>query len=267
MKKILVFLCSIVVIISISGCSAKEDTNMLKVSKSSDDIVGENYQTVISELQKIGFTNVETKVLDDLITGWLTKDGEIEGVEIDGDTQFKSSDTFSKDSKIVITYHTFPIKDENAAEATDGKSSEVVEETNKDEIAESNDEILTVENNAELAAILAETDPGSSIVSEFAKKYAGKIIEFDGNISNMMNNSNYKTRYDILIGAGDYSESTAIGPYFKFENVNIFDLNLTGSEIPDSISAGQNLRITAEVKEYKENSQLFMLKPISTKIR
>lgn len=267
MKKILLFLCSIVVIISISGCAAEVDTNVLKVSKSSDDIVGRNYQTVISELEKIGFTNIETKVLDDLITGWLTKDGEIEEVEIDGDTQFVSSDTFSKDSKIVITYHTFPIKDENAAEATDGKSSEVAEETNKDVVEDSNDEILTVENNAELAAILAETDPGSLIVSEFAKKYSGKIIEFDGNISNMINNSNYKTRYNILICAGDYSEVTAIGPNFKFENVNISDLKLTGSEISDSIGAGQNLRITAEVKEYKENSKLFMLRPICTKIR
>lgn len=267
MKKFLLFLCSIVTIISISGCSAEEDPNMIKVSKSSDDIIGGNYQTVISELEKIGFTDIETKVLDDLITGWLTKDGEIEEVEIDGDTQFNTNDTFSKDSKIVITYHTFSIEDESDEESTKDKGSEIVEEPNKDKQLESNQEILTVESNEELAAVLTEPDPASPIISEFAKKYAGKIIEFDGNIANMMNNSKYKTRYDILIYAGDYSEMTAIGTNFKFENVNISDLKLTGSEIPDSIGTGQNLRITAEVKEYKDNTQLFMLKPISTKIR
>ena len=72
---------------------------MLKVSKSSDEIVGENYQTVISQLEKTGFTNIKTKVLDDLITGWLTKDGEIEQVEINGDTEFSANDSFQKIQK------------------------------------------------------------------------------------------------------------------------------------------------------------------------
>lgn len=84
------------------------DPNMLKVSISSDEIVGENYETVISEMEKIGFTNIETKILDDLITGWLTKDGEIEQVKINGNTEFSADDSFHKESKIVITYHTFP---------------------------------------------------------------------------------------------------------------------------------------------------------------
>ena len=34
------------------------------------------------EMEKIGFTNIETKILGDLITGWLTKDGEVELVEL-----------------------------------------------------------------------------------------------------------------------------------------------------------------------------------------
>jgi hypothetical protein len=103
MKKKLLFLCLLLAIISISACSAEKDPNVLKVSKSSDEIVGEDYQTVISELEETGFTNIKTKVLDDLITGWMTKDGEIEQVEINGDTEFSANDRFQKDSKIVIT--------------------------------------------------------------------------------------------------------------------------------------------------------------------
>lgn len=67
--------------------------------------------------------------------------------------------------------------------------------------------------------------------------------------------------------AGDYSEITAIGTSFKFEDVNVSDLKLTGSEIPENIGMGQNLHITAVVEEYNETSGLFILNPISIEIR
>jgi hypothetical protein len=281
MRKILLFLCLMAAMISISACSAKQDPIELKVRKSSDVMARENYKKAISELKKTGFTNIKTKALDDLITGWLTKDGEIEKIEINGDTEFKANDSFPKDSKIIITYHTFPKRekhdikatDEKSSEksdikATDKKSSETAKQSTNDTPAKSNQGILTVKNNADLAAVLAvknETDP---IVGEFAKKYAGKTIEFDGNIADMMPHGNYKTRYDILIYPGDYSETTAIGPSFQFKDVNVvYDLKLTGSNIPETIGRGQNLHITAVVEEYNENNGLFILKPISTEIR
>lgn len=43
--------------------------------------------------------------------------------------------------------------------------------------------------------------------------------------------------------------------------------NLTGSDIPDNIEMGLNLRITAEVAEFNEVQGLFFLKPISIEIR
>ena len=266
MKKKLLFLCLIVAIISISACSAEQDPNVLNVSKSSDEIFGENFQTVISELEETGFTKIETKVLDDLTTGWLTKDGEIEQVEINVNTEFSANDSFQKDSKIVITYHTFPKKEKRDTESADEKSSEKVEQSTNDSSAESNQEILTVKNNGDLAAVLA-VDEYEPIVDEFAKKYVGRTIKFDGNIAHMMEHEDYKTRYDILILAGDYSETTFSGPNFKFEDVSVLDLNLTGSEIPENIGIKQNLHITAVVEEYNETSGLFFLKPISTEIR
>ena len=297
MKKILLFLCLMVAITSISACSDEQDPNVLKVSKSSDEIIGENYLAVISELEETGFTNIETKVLDDLITGWLTKDGKIEQVEINKETEFDANKSFQKDTKIVITYHTFPEEEKSdnkptdeknseivekstndtASESkkeektetknTDKKSSEKVEQSTDDTAAETDQEVLTVKNNEELAAVLAVKDEFHPIIGEFAKKYAGRTIEFDGNIAHMMPNEDYTTRYDILIFAGDYSETTFSGPNFKFEDVNVMNLNLTGAEIPDSIGAGQNLHITAVVEEYDETSGLFFLTPISNEIR
>jgi hypothetical protein len=294
MRKILLFLCLMVAMISISACSAKQEPIELKVSKSSDVMGRENYKKAISELKKTGFTNIKTKALDDLITGWLTKDGEIEKIEINGETEFKANDSFPKDSKIVITYHTFPKREKRDSKATDEKSSEKSDTNSTDKKssekrdtnstdkksvetakqstnytpAKSNQGILTVKNNADLAAVLAVKDEFDPIVGEFAKKYAGKTIEFDGNIADMMPHGNYKTRYDILIYPGDYNETTAIGPSFQFKDVNVvYDLKLTGSNIPETIGRGQNLHITAVVEEYNENNGLFFLKPVSTEIR
>jgi hypothetical protein len=71
-----------------------------------------------------------------------------------------------------------------------------------------------------------------------------------------------------LILAGDYSEDSASGPYFQFVDVNIvWDLNLTGDNIPDSIGAGDNLHILAAVEDFNESNGLFHLKPIETVFR
>jgi hypothetical protein len=84
----------------------------------------------------------------------------------------------------------------------------------------------------------------------------------------MNNHGDYKTRYDILVGAGDYSNSSASGPNFQFKNVNTtYDLHLTGSNIPDTIGVGDNLHIVAQVEDYNTTQQLFFLKPISTEVR
>lgn len=72
---------------------------------------GENYEVVVQQLEDAGFENVESKAIKDLVTGWITKDGEVESVSIAGDTEFEESEIFSKDSEVVVTYHTF--KDKN----------------------------------------------------------------------------------------------------------------------------------------------------------
>jgi hypothetical protein len=91
------------------------------------------------------------------------------------------------------------------------------------------DQVLTVANNKEFAALLRLGDYCDDSIGRFADKYQGKRIEFDGSIANMMNHGSYQTRYDILIGPGNKGADTGIGPAFKFDNVNIYDLNLAGA--------------------------------------
>lgn len=129
------------------------------------------------------------------------------------------------------------------------------------------DEIITVKNNKEFAALLKRKNPGGPDVEKFAVKYAGRVIEFDGNIAYMCNHGSYSTRFDFLLSPGNYNKKSAKGPNFKYEDCNYYNLNLTGDNIPDSIRMGDNLHFVARIVEYKELSELFFLEPISTEAR
>lgn len=135
-------------------------------------------------------------------------------------------------------------------------------------LPEKTDQVITVENNNDFAAILVSTDYCAPSVEEFATKYKGQKIQFDGSITNMQNHENYKTRYGILIGPGDAGPKTTAGPAFKYENVNMSDLKLTGNNVPSYVGEGDKFRFTAEVGEYNaKHGCLFFLTPVSTTVR
>ncbi|WP_317855810.1 hypothetical protein [Chakrabartyella piscis] len=72
----------------------------------SKEAKGMNYLEVIEKFENIGYTNITVDIEYDIITGWLTDDGEVKSVAIDGNEAFDSSDKFRPDSSIVIVYHT-----------------------------------------------------------------------------------------------------------------------------------------------------------------
>lgn len=266
----------------------KEDNNRAgKINPpiSSNEINRQDYQDIIQEFTRAGFNNIKTEKIEDLITGWLTKDGEVEDISITGKTSFSKEDAFPSHAEIIIRYHTFPERSEEALiekpqekpqekedivtpgeTATDNSGEHLSEDAAPVETSPQ-DEILTVENCSELAELLAVTNQSDPKIKDFAAKYSGRIIEFDGNTANVINYRNYDTRFNFLIGAGDYSEETFIGPAFQFRNVNYYDLHLTGNNIPKSVGEGLNIHITAKVDKYEELSSLFLLEPISIEIR
>lgn len=75
---------------------------------SSSDAKNKNYSEVVKAYQEAGFTNIKLEILDDLIFGWLTKDGAIESVVINGETKFSEGNAYRPDAEVIITYHTFP---------------------------------------------------------------------------------------------------------------------------------------------------------------
>lgn len=121
---------------------------------------------------------------------------------------------------------------------------------------------LTVKNNPELAKLLS-SDQDDVLATEFATKYAGRAIEFDGNLGAMQHHGDSETRYDMLIIAGDFDENKVIGPYFRFVDVSpVLDLHPTAENTPDSIKVGDNLHVVARVGEFNELAGTWELEPI-----
>ena len=69
---------------------------------SADDCEGMMYEEVAAAFETAGFSNIEYEIIDDLITGWLTKDGEVERVTLDGNDDFDTNDLF--DASSVMMY-------------------------------------------------------------------------------------------------------------------------------------------------------------------
>ena len=150
-------------------------------------------------------------------------------------------------------------------EKTDEESTKKIKDTEKNK--DDAEEVLNVNNCEELAALLSLKDEFDPSIAEFASKYQGRTIEFDGNVAYVSSHEGYNTRFDYLIYAGDYSESEVSGPSFQFEDVNYYDLHLEGDNVPDTFDVGLNIHVVAKIEEYDSGTGLFKLNPVKITIR
>ena len=72
----------------------------------SKEAKGMCYLDVIEEFENAGFINVTTIVEYDIVIGWLTDDGKVKSVTINGEKEFDSYDEYRLDAEVVVTYHT-----------------------------------------------------------------------------------------------------------------------------------------------------------------
>lgn len=114
----IIAMCVIVLICAVIASQPEETSGGLKVPASASNYKGQDYQDVMKELEDAGFTNIKTEAIDDLITGWLTKDGEIERISIDGNSSFSEGDRFKENAVVRIKYHTFPSIDDEPEETS-----------------------------------------------------------------------------------------------------------------------------------------------------
>jgi len=156
MRRIIPILLSLMMIgFLFTGCEETEIPG-IHPPLSSSDCEGMLYDEVTAQFNSAGFYNIEYEVIDDLIFGWLTKDGEVEQVTIDGDEIFSEDEEYSEDAVVLISYHTFPQDDETEAPETDETKPETqapVTETLKPETQAPETEPQKLETQA------PETDP------------------------------------------------------------------------------------------------------------
>lgn len=260
-----------------AACSSSPAEGMACPPIASTDLDDLNYQDVVSRFEDAGFANVETEAIKDLITGWLTSDGEVEDVSIDGRTKFSTSDEFSLGAKVVVRYHAFP--DDSSEEVGGGSagnegdrspSSGEPDSTSSSGLEAGKErslENITAANNPDFAALLLLTDQFDPSITSFAEAHIGQTVEFDGFVAAIAPHRGYKTRFDYLINAGDFDPNCSTGPYFQFSDVNYSSFNFVAESAPDSVQIGMNLHIVAELGAFDESNSLYQLKPIETSLR
>jgi hypothetical protein len=200
--------------------------------------------------------------------------GIVVGTQSGGDTPnpsaVQTTASTAPRAEPTVTGTTVDERLDDAEPSETSKPSETPSETEESGATKSREpdaeQVLTADNSEEFAALLA-SDYCDETIAPFVAKYAGRTIEFDGSIANMANHGDYDTRYDILIAPGDKGPESTVGPAFKFEDVNVFDLNLTGAKHPDSVGEGDRFRFVARVVNYDPNGCLLFLAPVSTAVR
>lgn len=272
-KPLLAALVALVLIIAVGAWNDARHqaaASTAAMPESAADLKGDDYQDVKARLESAGFTSVETTAIPDLIVGWITKDGEVEVVSVNGRTDYSSGSEFPKDAKVVIKYHTFPEEEPEPATENSVVESEAPEPAAAVAV-EVSDEILTARNNKELAAVLKAENPGDPEVQAFIRKYAGRTIEFDGYTWDWVNHTStspfsgevttYDTRFDtnICVGNVKTADTISMGPLFHVEDFSMPNYSPSVNR--------QNVRVKATVDGYDAERAFFNISVISLEDR
>lgn len=127
MKRIFAIVFAILLCISLAACGdSSEHIGEAKTPSGSSIQQGRNFLDVREDFEKHGFTNIKIEAIDDLIIGWLTEDGEVEKVSVNGDENYSADTWVAADVEVIIYYHTFSQED-----------SQPEQDTNKDIASES----------------------------------------------------------------------------------------------------------------------------------
>ena len=82
----------------------KIDAGMIQVGQSYEDMKGQDYHTVVAQLESAGFKNITTIDLNDTLILIRPAD-TIESVSIGGKTEFYSHEYYDPNTPIVISFH------------------------------------------------------------------------------------------------------------------------------------------------------------------
>ena len=210
MKRLFGVILTILLCISLVACGdSSEHIGEAKTPSGSSIQQGRNFLDVIEDFEKHGFTNIKTDAIEDLIFGWLTEDGEVEKVTVDGDEDYSADTWVAADVEVIIYYHTFPQED-----------SQHEQNNNKDLTSESTTPSTDQVSDGE-SEKPADTDHDTPVVippdnSTFSVKFIdvgqadAALIECDGHY--------------MLIDGGNKGDSSLIYTVLKNSGISYLDI-------------------------------------------
>lgn len=89
----------------------------VKVTVSSKDLQGEQYEEAVSTLKEMGFINVSTTALEDLSNEIIHKNGTVSKISIGDTEKFSAGEIFDKYAAVTVFYHSLKPKSAPTAES------------------------------------------------------------------------------------------------------------------------------------------------------
>ena len=200
----------VILIFSIIGATRETPSHEGEAKTPSGSSIqkGRDYKAVMNDFEDAGFVNIKTEILDDLITGWITKDGEVKSVSVDGDEDYSPDDWYPNDVEVIITYHTFPLDEEETTAAETTAAETTTAETTAAETTAAKTTAAESINSAEL--ILEETFPREmarrAAVVAITNRDATDVFTDDGNAYDVSKFHSYGDRSGYYMTV--YSDGT-----------------------------------------------------------
>lgn len=86
-------------------------SNQITMTVDAKDLTGQEYSSVIKQLETLGFADITEEPLKDIgdawynPTSWIFEDGAVSQITIDGESKFHAGDIFDRNAAVVVTYH------------------------------------------------------------------------------------------------------------------------------------------------------------------
>lgn len=105
---------------------AKANEGKISPGKSSYDLRSMHYESAVAQLEQAGFKDIQVIPDYDMVFGIFNDDGDVESVEIDGESTFSATTKFNPDAFVIVTYHTYPPSSSSDSVNTEEDSTEVI---------------------------------------------------------------------------------------------------------------------------------------------
>lgn len=231
-KRNIAFLLALVMIFTLCACSGEDShSNEAKPPYSSSDLDGEEYEAVVKLFEKNGFTNVRTEPMEDLITGWISKENSVDHVTVDGIENYSADSWYDKDVEVVIYYHSFEIETEE--EKAEREEKEKADAENKAKADEAEKQLRAEEKQIN-ALVGKNVNEAKSVISSL--NYTATYLH-----------ENTLEDFTSMMG---YEEESELNNWLIRE---VFDLDSSNKEVTFYVNHTENIeRIEKEDQQRKQ---------------